>query len=109
MATAIHTKYFGPGSRRGARIKAHCKGGTGDFALTVDYPHELPQDEKHASAAKALAARLNWAGLWIVGHNEDGSISCACVPGSYSRAWVDKYIPGKEGADWFFIERELGR
>jgi hypothetical protein len=104
MSTAIHTKYFGPGPRRGARIKAFCKGGTGDFVLTVDYPHDRHQDEKHVVPAKALAERLRWAGLWIVGHNEDGSISCANLPGSYSRAWVDKYIPGKENADWFFIE-----
>lgn len=103
MSTAILTRYL-PGGRRGARVKAFCKGGTGKFALSIDYPHELPHDEKHASAAKLLAERLDWRGLWIVGMNEDGSICCARVPGSYSRAWVDKWIPGKEGADWFFIE-----
>lgn len=105
MSTAIHTKYIRPGTIRGARIKAQCKGGTGEFALSVPYPHELPQDQKHVEPAKLLAERLNWRGLWIVGHNEDGSISCVNVPGTYSRAWVDKYIPGKEDADWFFLER----
>jgi hypothetical protein len=79
------------------------------LTLTADYPHELHHDEKHASVAKELATRLNWRGLWIVGGNFDGSIVCACVPGSYSRAWVDKYIPGKENADWFFIEEETGK
>lgn len=104
MSTAIHTRYLMPTARRAARIKAHCKGERGGFSAIIDYPHELPQDEKHPAAAKELAERLGWRGLWIVGHNEDASISCACVPGSYSRAWVDKWIPGKEGADWFFIE-----
>lgn len=109
MSAAIHTKYIGPTARRAGRIKAYCRGeNRPGFTLTADYPHKLPHDEKHASVAKALAMRLNWRGLWIVGGNFDGSIVCACVPGSYSRAWVDKYIPGKEGADWFFISDQRG-
>lgn len=107
MSAAIHTKYIGPTLRRGGRIKAYCRGeNRPGFTLTADYPSELHHDEKHASVAKALATRLGWRGLWIVGGNFDGSIVAACVPGSYSRAWVDKYIPGKEGADWFYIEEE---
>lgn len=105
MGAAIHTKYINPTATRGARIKAFCRGEhKPGFTLTVDYPHELPQDEKHASAAKALAVKLGWSGLWIVAGNYDGSTVAACVPGSYSREWVDKFIPGKENADWFFIE-----
>jgi hypothetical protein len=109
MSAAIHTKYIGPTLRRGGRIKAFCRGeNRPGFTLTADYPSELHHDEKHASVAKALAEKLGWSGLWIVGGNFDGSIVCACVPGSYSRAWVDKYIPGKENADWFFISDQRG-
>ena len=98
--TVIHTRYL-PG-----KIKAYCAKHPRGFSKTIPYPHELPQDEKHVAAAKLLAARLEWRGLWIVGQNADGSVSCTRVPGSYSREWVNRFIPGKENADFFYIEEE---
>lgn len=102
MSAAIHTKY---GNRAGAGyISAWAKDGKGEMVLRLPYAHELHHSRRHPAAAKALAERLGWRGLWIIGHNEDGSICAVNVPGSYSRAWVDKYIPGFEGEDWFFLE-----
>lgn len=101
MKTAIHTKYS---NRAGAGfIIARCRGNVPGFSVRVPYDFELNRHKRHPAAAKALAEKLGWSGLWIVAGNEDGSVCCACVPGSYSRAWVDKWIPGEEGEDWFFI------
>lgn len=98
MTTAIHTRYLGPTNRCGSRIKAFCKNGTGEFALTIPYPHELPYEQKHAAAAKALAERLGWSGTWIVGHNEDGSISCVNTRGAM------RHISHMfEDADYFIV------
>lgn len=101
MSTAIHTKFLGPTNRRGSRVKAFCKEGTGDFALTIPYPHDLPQDQKHVAAAKALAERLEWPGLWIVGHNADGSISCVNTRGAMQHT-----SHMHEGADYFVVEEK---
>jgi hypothetical protein len=111
VSAAIHTRY-GSGAR-GSHIRAWTKDGKADMALRLPYPHEMHHSRRHAAAAKALAEKLGWSGLWIVGHNDDTrsnvpAISCAQLPGSYSRAWVDRYIAGAEGEDWFFIPEPVG-
>lgn len=107
MSASIHTKYIGPTLTRGGRIKAFCRGeNRPGFTLTADYPHDLPHDEKHASVAKALAERLGWSGLWIVGGNFDGSIvcACACKPGALALRWPDEF--GKRDTDYFIVEEK---
>lgn len=82
---AIQTKYISPSAVRGARIKATCARGS----ITVDYPHELPRDARHAFAAQALVdkfakedqkcgdAKSSWGGPRVEGELPDGT--CAHV------------------------------
>jgi hypothetical protein len=67
----IMTKYHGPGNVLGSRISA-CTGdnnpGTGKpDRLTIGYPHELSGVEVHAKAAKALAEKHGWNGVYVAG------------------------------------------
>lgn len=98
MSAAIHTRYSAAG-----RIIATAKDGKGNMRLSVPYDFELHHSKRHPAAAKALATRLGWRGLWIVGHNEDNSICAAQLGGSFSRAWINKYICGIEGEDYFVV------
>jgi hypothetical protein len=52
----IVTKYLGPTTFRGARIKAVISGGR--HSLTIDYPHELDSEAAHWKAASELIRRL---------------------------------------------------
>jgi hypothetical protein len=100
MQQAIETKFHGPTNSSGSRISAKAWVGS----KRVHYNHALNADQNHLEAAKALAEKMEWRGLWIGGGKADGSgYTFVCLPGSYSRAWVDKYIPGVEGCDWFFL------
>lgn len=51
---AIETKYLCPTNTRGARIKATCA----RASLTVPYPHDLDESERHAYAAAQLVAKF---------------------------------------------------
>ncbi len=61
---AIHTKYIGPTSTRGSRIKAYTsKMGLKGFEVTIPYPHEFDGVvECHFEAVKALIIKnkLDW-------------------------------------------------
>ena len=52
---AIITKYIGPTSRRGSRVKATAMMGT----LTVDWDRELSVEANHLTAAQRLVDELN--------------------------------------------------
>lgn len=99
MSAAIHTRYGNYGA--GGYIRAWTKDGKRDMALRLPYPHELHHSKRYPAAAKALAERLGWSGLWIVGHNDDNSI-CA-VQFSPLMPPVASIVPGIEGEDWFFV------
>jgi len=60
---AITTKYFGPGERRGSRIKASCEGAS----VTIPYPYELSGEDCHRAGAIALIQKMKWAPVVIVG------------------------------------------
>jgi hypothetical protein len=107
MSAAIHTRY---GNRSGAGyVRAWTKDGKRDMALRLPYPHELHHSRRHPAAAQALATRLGWAGLWIVGHNDDGSICAVQASGAAGvemlEAQQSRYSRdhGIEGEDWFFV------
>lgn len=54
---AIVTKYLPATNTKGARIKASCEAGS----VTISYPHEAQRGvEAHATAMRALAAKLGW-------------------------------------------------
>jgi hypothetical protein len=99
MSAAIHTRY-GSGAR-GSYIRAWTKDGKGDMALRLPYPHELHHARRHQAAAKALAERLGWSGLWIVGKNDDNSI-CAVQWPCLAEALAPDHL-GIDGEDYFFV------
>lgn len=104
MRKAIVTKYLGPSNFRGSRVKATAPDNP---ALTIGYDSALDSAGAHAQAAKALAERMHWAGLWVGGAPPGSGYCFACLEGSFSREWVDKYICGKEDSDWFFVKPEV--
>ena len=106
MRQSITTKYVGPTISRGSRIKATARKASNGMpaqALTVPYTY-VGTEVEHCKAAKALAEKLGWAGLWVGGGNvdENGYVFVS-LPGTYSREWVAKFIPGTEGRDWFHL------
>ena len=69
MQTII-TKYLGPTTVRGSRVKAWTS--YGKASVTLGFDHALSDNENHALAAKTLAAKLDWAGRWVEGGAEKG-------------------------------------
>ena len=67
----IETKYLGPTDRKGARIKATATNG---MAVTIPYPHEDSDTEKHVRAVRKLAAKLDWTGNMVAGHTARGMV-----------------------------------
>jgi hypothetical protein len=67
---AIQTKYFGPTTYRGSRIKATAYGGS----ITVGWDHALNVEENHSLAAHELAKKLGWTFTQYQGGSlKDGS------------------------------------
>jgi hypothetical protein len=65
---AIETKYLGPTSFRGARIKASCQA----MKVTVSWDWSTSVDESHDAAARALIIKMGWFGTWVRGAKADG-------------------------------------
>ena len=63
MTQAILTKYLGPTSSRGARVRAKAWGGS----VILPYDYALTAEGNHDAAALALVTKLNWRGAWVVG------------------------------------------
>ena len=64
---AIRTKYFGPGSRLGSRIKAIDSGeafSERDRCLYLSWDDALNSEENHMAAARALIQKFGWKGTW---------------------------------------------
>ena len=61
---AIRTRYHGPTNTRGSRITAKCERGT----LSMPYNYALNLQENHAEAARQLADKLGWAGVYHGGY-----------------------------------------
>jgi hypothetical protein len=66
---AIVTKFIGPSNVKGSRVKAKAAAGS----LTLHWDHSLNGDDNHTKAAKALAEKLAWGGVWFGGGMPDGS------------------------------------
>ena len=60
---AIVTKYHGPTNTRGARVRATAEAGH----VTLSWDHALGVTENHAAAARALAEKFGWTGVWFMG------------------------------------------
>lgn len=68
MSQAIITKFLPANNRTGARIRATSWAGS----VTVPYDHGLTGAEPYAVAAKALVAKLKWAGTYVPGGLPNG-------------------------------------
>jgi hypothetical protein len=69
MTQAIVTKFFGPTDTKGARIKASAQAGS----VFSSYTYETSSDGEHCLAAKKLAEKLGWNGVYFGGGNPDGT------------------------------------
>lgn len=110
MRQAITTRYRGPTHSGPAKYLARAWGGS--HSTTRDY--DLSTDQQHCEAARRLALKLGWAGLWVAGGSPEGT-------GSVYVLMTDRpYLPfngskvklsyvmgelgvGKEGEDWFYV------
>jgi len=110
MSQSIVTKWLGYTNTKGLRIKALANKRMGDLpemSLTVPYEYD-GGPEGHADAAKALATRQKWYGVWIAGGSPDhNGFVFVKLDGSFSRDWCDKYLCGIEGRDWFIAGEGL--
>lgn len=60
MYQAITTKWFGPSSVRGSRVKASAPAGS----ITLPWDNALDAESNHRRAAHALADKLGWPGIY---------------------------------------------
>lgn len=106
MTQGIWTKYLGNGRVKAiARTRGSWGGDDAEIALRWNYDHALNADENHAAAAQALARKLGWAGLWHGGGRPD-SVGYMYVNCAHAYAGAPTSSIGREGADWFYVERE---
>ena len=68
MRQAIETKFLPWTNHRPSRVKAFCQAGS----VTMSWDHNLNVDNNHIAAAKALAQRLGWDGIWYGGSSPSG-------------------------------------
>jgi hypothetical protein len=68
MYQAIQTKYFGPSDVRGARVKAYADA----KSIILSWDHALNAEQNHIAAARALARKLDWKGVWSGGGKKEG-------------------------------------
>jgi hypothetical protein len=61
---AIRTRYHGPSDFKGSRINAKCEGAT----VSMPYNHGLTLQDNHAEAARQLADKLGWVGIYHGGY-----------------------------------------
>ncbi len=76
ILAAIKTRYLGPTNYRASRVKAFAKSAAqGDLAVTLQWDYGLNATANHTRAAKALAEKLQWFGIWHGGGlDNDGEV-----------------------------------
>lgn len=67
MFQAIETHFVGPTNYRGSRVIAKADAGK----LVWGWDYRLNPDENHTAAARMLAEKLGWDGVWIGGGRAD--------------------------------------
>ncbi len=68
---SITTKYLGPTTHRGSRIRAVSTGGA---VLTLPFNHVYNDGRNHAETALELCRRLGWTGELVQGCTRDGYV-----------------------------------
>jgi hypothetical protein len=76
---AILTKYFGPGNVRGSRVHASAEAGS----VTMEWEPALSAEDNHVAAAKALCAKFNWSGAWVMGETREHYVFVCVENGRY--------------------------
>jgi len=110
MRQGISTRYLGPTNSRGSRIKAIARKASSwgkEMSHTRSYSYE-GTDKEHTLAAKELATKLGWSGLWVGGGKpeEDGNQYVNIGEDIWDNATLMPYQTlGKEDADWFYVPR----
>ena len=78
--TGIKTKFFGPTNTRGSRIRASLTNSAGwcknSVAPTVTVPYSSGNQRawNHVFAARKLAEKMGWGGVWVSCDARDGMI-----------------------------------
>jgi hypothetical protein len=120
MATAaITTRYHGPTTHRGSRVKAIGRAGQTysdgtrerELSLTDSWDHSSSSEENHCRVAKLFAAKHQWAGLYVAGGLPDGSGYVYVRLNAYSRQdLTNPHLKAgleeageREGRDWFIV------
>lgn len=100
MAQAIVVKYSGPGNRRGSRYNASAWAGR----VSRSCDNAVSAEENAALAARKLAEKFDWSGLFIVGGMPDGQARVYVWAGDVRPDTGEALsIFGIEGRDWFFL------
>lgn len=68
MRQAIVTKFLGPTNTRGSRVKATAQAGS----ITLELDYARSREDNHRMAARVLANKLDWSGVWDGGWLPDG-------------------------------------
>lgn len=75
---AITTKWLGPTDRSGSRVKATAHSGPGgslthhwDYGIANDMRGVSDVEGNHIAAARKLAEKLGWSGMWCAGASPD--------------------------------------
>lgn len=70
MRQSITTKYFGPTSHRGSKVKATSSSG---LSRTIEWDYALDSDGNHKAGAVALCKQLGWTGKLAIGGASKGA------------------------------------
>lgn len=97
MATAVFTKYLGPTSMRGSRIKAYAAVGDRRFVV-LNYNPELSPEQNHDAAARALADQYAWNGYWYRGDAGDVYVYVRALAADEEPSFHIPYDAAKERA-----------
>ncbi len=72
IGPCIVTKYMGPTSHRGSRVKAsHYRDSDTQWTKTIFWDHSLDSSENHFKAAEALVESWPFEDMKIVGRGHD--------------------------------------
>lgn len=98
MTQSIETKFRGPTDTRGAQVLAQAISGR----AWSKWDHNLSEEENHLSAAKALAYKLGWGDVHLIGgSNRAGTgYNFVIVPEKYQKVEDKAEKPPKDPDRW---------
>lgn len=109
---SITTHYVGATNTLPGRVKATARKASRSgpaITHTESGTHYNHNEEWHCAAAKALAERLQWSGLWVAGGSvaETGYnyVNIPITPQRITGCTGREHPLGIEGRDWFYVEQ----